>query len=59
MNPASHYLNMNELRIFVTFRWDASENNVVGMMTSKDTLLDQMRVSINEKILKNERISRI
>ena len=39
---------MNELRIFVTFRWVASENNVVGMMTSKDTLLDRMRVSIDE-----------
>ena len=50
---------MNELRIFVTFRWAASENNVVGMMTSKDTLLDQMRVSIDEKVVKIEQISRI
>ena len=39
---------MNDLRIFVTFRWAASENNVFGTMTSKDTLLDQMRVSIDE-----------
>ena len=36
---------MNELIIFVTFRWVSSENNVVGMMTSKNTLLDQMKVS--------------
>ena len=47
-NLDSHYLNMHEHKIFVTFRWAASENSVVGMMTSKDTLLDHMRVSIDE-----------
>ena len=41
----SEYLRLLRLRVNVMFRWASSENNVVGMMTSKNILLDQMKIS--------------
>ena len=38
-------MRLLSLRVNVLFRWGASKNNVVGMMTSKNTLLDQMKMS--------------
>ena len=40
----SEYLRLLKLRVNVLFRWASIENNVDGMMTSTNTLLDQMKV---------------